>query len=357
MTFKLQNYKEPDFSLDYFKNLPQAKYVEVEKDGVAPDNYHAMSIYPEYFKVNDKWILCTESRMDTVAVLKDDKIDIVEFRRLKKGDKVFVGRTEDGSEGIYMYTEGFLSNLDENDRFAFRSGRSRETAFSKDYDELYEILKYEKENNGYITWVLGSAVATDDLTRKNFSKLIENGYCHAVLTGNGTAAIDITRGFKDYEYNRYEDFFTKIQNEYKTIREVKELGGIKSAVENNYIENGIFKTLTDFQIPYVLAGSIRDRFNFDETYKNVYEAQDEMRKHTRKSTMLICLSSVLNTIASGNMTPSYNEFDSVVRPIYIYSIDLQEFSVNKLTDRGTLEVKTMVTNVHDFIKNLERRLI
>ena len=37
-----------------------------------------------------------------------DWIDIVEFRRLKAGEPVFVGRMEDGSEGIYMHTEALL---------------------------------------------------------------------------------------------------------------------------------------------------------------------------------------------------------------------------------------------------------
>ena len=72
--------------------------------------------------------------------------------------------------------------------------------------------------------------------------------------------------------------------------------------------------------------------------------------------MLICLSTVLHTIASGNMTPSYNEFDGEIRPVFIYSIDLQEFSVNKLSDRGTLEVKTMVTNIQDFVNHLNNNL-
>lgn len=56
------------------------------------------------------------------------------------------------------------------------------------------------------------------------------------------------------------------------------------------------------------------------------------------------------------MTPSYNEFDGEIRPVFIYSIDLQEFSVNKLSDRGTLEVKTMVTNIQDFVNHLNNNL-
>src|SRR5699024_12474645 len=38
-----------------------------------------------------------------------------------------------------------------------------------------------------------------------------------------------------------------------------------------------------------------------------------------------------------------------VRPLYFYSVDISEFAVNKLRDRGSLSVKTFVTNVQDFI--------
>ncbi|WP_279233561.1 hypothetical protein [Clostridium estertheticum] len=44
-----------------------------------------------------------------------------------------------------MYTNGFITQKGEADTFAFRTGRSRETAFSKDYDELYKIMQYEKD--------------------------------------------------------------------------------------------------------------------------------------------------------------------------------------------------------------------
>lgn len=108
MSFKLREYREPNFTQDVFVNAPDASYGVVEKDGVAPENYHAMSIYPEYFKVNGKWVLAEETRMDCVPIItNDDKIDVVEFRRLKVGDKVIVGRTENAKDGIYLYPNGF----------------------------------------------------------------------------------------------------------------------------------------------------------------------------------------------------------------------------------------------------------
>ena len=38
-----------------------------------------------------------------------------------------------------------------------------------------------------------------------------------------------------------------------------------------------------------------------------------------------------------------------MRPVYLYTVDIDEFVVNKLLDRGSLSATTMVTNVQDFI--------
>ena len=69
--------------------------------------------------------------MDCVAALRDGKIAAVEFRNLKAGEPVAVGRTEDASEGIYVYPFGFAEEKGEAETFAFRQGRSRETAYSR----------------------------------------------------------------------------------------------------------------------------------------------------------------------------------------------------------------------------------
>ena len=59
---------------------------------------------------------------------------------------------------------------------------------------------------------------------------------------------------------------------------------------------------------------------------------------------------MLHTIATGNMTPSYKVLeDGTVRPVFLYTVDADEFVVNKLLDRGSLSATTIVTNVQDFI--------
>lgn len=76
-----------------------------------------------------------------------------------------IGRTEDASEGIYVWTQGFLAETATSDTFAFREGRSRETAYSLDYDTLYEVLRHEREHRGYVTLVVGTALALDQNSR------------------------------------------------------------------------------------------------------------------------------------------------------------------------------------------------
>ncbi|MDU5228901.1 MAG: hypothetical protein E6175_00815 [Anaerococcus sp.] len=362
MKFEMPQYHHPDFDQDFLKEAPNVKLEEVKEDGLSPRHYHALSVYPEYFKVNDKWVLATESRMDTVCVVDDtpgkESVDIVEFRNLKKGDKVAIGRTEDASEGIYVWTQGFLEAGDHKDTFAFRAGRSRETAFSMDYDNLYEVLKYEKENNGYVTIVVGSAIALDRDARAALQRLVENGYINAIFCGTETAAFDLERGL--YGTSWGQEHFEKEQNTtrnlFETINLARKYGSTKALVESGQVKDGFIKACIDNDVDFVISGTIRDRLGLPETINNVYDAQNAMRVHSRKTSTMIMLSAILFTIATGNMTPSYNEFDGEVRPVYMYTVDIQEFAVNKLSDRGTVTAVSMVTNTQDFIRNVDRAL-
>ena len=120
------------------------------------------------------------------------------------------------------------------------------------------------------------------------------------------------------------------------------------------MKDGIMYTCVKKNVPFVLVGSIRDDGPLPDVYGNVYEGQDPMRGLVRKATTIVCMASTLHTVATGNMTPSYRVVDGQVRPLYFYSVDISEFAVNKLLDRGSLTVKTIVTNVQDFIIQVRR---
>jgi hypothetical protein len=189
MNFELHKYMTPDFTALEKQNT--AKYSLAPDDGIAPANFHATSIYPEYFNIEGEWLLPEQGRMDCVAILKDNKkIEVVEFRNIKKNDQIIVGRTEDGSEGIYLHANCFADESTKKDVFGFRQSRTRETSFSKDYDNLYNVLKHDKDH-GNIVWVLGPAIVFDHDSRNAFVKLIEKGYVNGLLAGNTLAAHDM----------------------------------------------------------------------------------------------------------------------------------------------------------------------
>ena len=358
--FSLKPYFPPDFSEARFQNAPEAVLKPAPFDGVAPEHYHAMSIFPEYFKIGGQWLLAEESRMDCVAVYENGKIVVREFRLLKQGDLIVTGRTENCEEGIYMYPDGFREQKAEKDVFAFRQNRSRETAFSRDYDELYELLKYEREH-GKIVWVMGPAFAFDADARRAMSKLIENGYVHAVLAGNALATHDLEGAYLRTALG--QDIYTQESmpnghyNHLDLINRVRYHGSIKAFIENEHIDNGIIYSCEKYGVPYVLGGSIRDDGPLPPVYGDVYAAQNAMRDQIRGATTVISMATMLHTIATGNMTPSYRVLpDGTVRQIYFYCVDVSEFVVNKLADRGSLSARGIVTNVQDFVVNLQKGL-
>ena len=355
MDFQIPRYHAPDFTQEKFRNAPDVRWAEAPRDGVAPEYYHSTSMYPEYFKIDGQWILAEESRMDSSVVIgADGVLHVVENRNLKQGDKVILGRSENGQEGIYMHCRGFEEpDAELEDQFVFRQGRSRETSYAKDYDRLIELLKYEKEH-GNILWVMGPAFSFDCDARKAMQALVENGYAHGLMAGNALATHDLEGALLHTALG--QDIYTQKSqpnghyNHLDVINKVRLSGSIPRFIEDHQIDNGIMYSIVKKDVPFVLTGSIRDDGPLPEVIGDAYAGQAAMRQLVKKSTTVICLATMLHTIATGNMTPSFRCLeDGTVRPVFLYCVDADEFVVNKLLDRGSLSATTIVTNVQDFI--------
>ena len=361
MKFEMPDYNAPDFSEDRFTQAPDVKISVCDIEGVAPENYHSTSIYPEYFKINGAWKLAEESRMDCSVVLRGNgQLDVVENRNIHVGDKVILGRSENCEEGIYLHLNGFGAMDDQNnDQFVFRQGRSRETSYSRDYDNLYSLLTHEKQH-GNIVWVMGPAFAFDHDSRTAMQQLIGNGFAQGLLAGNALATHDLEAGFLQTALG--QDIYTQKSqpnghyNHLDTINEVRRSGSIPQFINDKKISDGIIYALVKSNIPYVLTSSIRDDGPLPEVIHSAYEGQSSMRDIIRKATTIICLATQLHTIATGNIAPSFRVINGKVRPLFIYSIDISEFATNKLSDRGSLTAIGIVTNVQDFIVNIAKGL-
>jgi hypothetical protein len=361
MKFSIPSYITPDFSAGKLRDAPDAKFLPAPADFAAPEQYHATTIFPEYFKINGEWKLVKRSRMDCVAVIEDGEVYVREFRHIKRGDKVAVGRTEDGRDGIYVHPNCF-SNTEESlkEAFVFRQGRSRETAFSIDYDYIYELLRHERDN-GYIVWVMGPACSFDADSRNAFMSLIKEGYVNALLAGNALATHDLEGAYKNTALGQdiytQESFPNGHYNHIDTINRARLHGSIEKFIEAEGINNGIIYSCFKHKVPVVLAGSIRDDGPLPGVIEDAYLAQDAMRVEISKATTVITMASALHAIAAGNISPMYRvNDDGLIRPVYFYNIDISEFAANKLADRGSLSAKSIITNVQDFVVHLSKVL-
>jgi hypothetical protein len=287
-------------------------------------------------------------------------LEIIEPRLLKKGDPVVIGRCENGEDGIYVHTDGFELFSQTSDKFGFRMHGSRETPFSRSYDKLYDILRHDREH-GYIVWVLGPAVAFDRDSRDAMQCMIDNGYCHALMAGNALATHDLEAA--RFRTGLGQDIYTQAMqpgghyNHLDIINLVLKFGSIRRAIQELGLEDGIIPACERKGIPYVLAGSIRDDGPLPGVISDARQAQDAMRVHARRATTVIGMATQLHSIAFGNMLPGYQvREDGSVRAVYFYVVDMTEFSVGKLANRGSVQAVPILTNAQDFMVNLRHNL-
>lgn len=344
-------YQPPDFNEPPLRDAPDARFVPAPADGVLPDDFFATTNLPTYVRVQGAWRLPRYPRMDGALLLDDDgSIRIVEARYVKAGQAVATGYAEDGSEGIFVHTSAFMEG-DEPGEFAFmRSAVSREKPV--DYPELARMLHEERERGGHVVWVVGPAVL-HARGRDVITWFIENGYVNAFLGGNAVAVHDIEQALMGTTLGM-DRSGRPVSGGHafhmRAINQVTRAGSIRGAVEQGLLDNGIMHACVRNDVPFVLAGSIRDDGPLPDTVTDIVRAQELMRGHAQQATMAIMIATALHAIAFGNMLPAYvQDSETELRPLTTIAVDSSEFVVSKLKDRGTHQAFGVITNAQDFL--------
>jgi lysine-ketoglutarate reductase/saccharopine dehydrogenase-like protein (TIGR00300 family) len=175
--------------------------------------------------------------------------------------------------------------------------------------------------------------------------MIADGYVDLLLAGNALAVHDI-------EYSLYGtslgmDIKTGIpgghRNHIRAISEIIKCGSIKDAVDEGVLKRGIMYECIRNDIPFVLAGSIRDDGPLPDVITDTMKAQDAMRDALRGMEMVLMMATMLHSIAVGNSLPSST------KTVYV---DINPSAVIKLMDRGTAQAMGIVTDVGVFLPML-----
>jgi lysine-ketoglutarate reductase/saccharopine dehydrogenase-like protein (TIGR00300 family) len=350
----MSEYRRPDLAAPHLLRAPDARWAAAPADGVLPEGFFSTTNLPTYVKVDGEWRLPREPRMDSALVLDDDRVPrVLEGRYVRAGQEVAIGYAEDGSEGILVHATGFLAGGGGADgEFKFMSSEvSREKP--TDYAQMARLLVEERARGGHVLWVVGPAVL-HSRGRDTLAWFIENGFVGVLLGGNAVAVHDIeadTMGTTLGMNSRGAPVEGGHAFHMRAINRVRAAGSIRAAVEEGVITSGIMHSLVRNDVPFLLAGSLRDDGPLPDTITDVILAQELHREHTRRATMVIMIATALHAIATGNMLPSYvyDEPTGDIRPLATICVDSSEFVVSKLKDRGTHQAFGVITNAQDFL--------
>jgi lysine-ketoglutarate reductase/saccharopine dehydrogenase-like protein (TIGR00300 family) len=350
------DYTPPDFSAPHLVAAPAARVAICEADGVLPEGFFATTNLPSYVKGDDGvWRMPSEPRMDGCLV-RDNRGGwwVREGRRVRRGDAVVVGLAEDGSEGVLVHAHGFEPVGSVTGDFHFMSSQvSREKPI--DYGMLARMLVAERRRGGYVLWVTGPALV-HSRARDNLVWFIRHGFVQALLAGNAVAVHDIEAAVVGTTLGMTEQGMPTEGGHsahMRAINAVRRAGSISTAVRDGLIAGGIMHACVIEEVPYVLAGSIRDDGPLPDVFTDAVAAQDAMRAHTVKATMAVMVATALHSIAVGNMLPAYYEDpERGIVELPTICVDASEFLVSKLKDRGTHQAVGVVTNAQDFMSIL-----
>jgi len=265
------------------------------------------------------------------------------LRDIKVGDDVVVGM-----KGIRVVPEA-----KERDRqsFAFMSNEiSSERKVETAVAQTVAMMRQARAEGKGIVAVAGPVVVHTGGVEA-LSKLIRAGWVNALLAGNALAVHDIESALFGTSLGvrvadgRQEEHGHR--NHMRAINAVFRAGNIAGAVESGRLTRGVMYECVKAKVPFVLAGSLRDDGPLPDCITDMNEAQDAYAQQLEGAGLVLCLSSMLHSIATGNMLPAW---------VKIVCVDINPAVPTKVSDRGTGHAVGVVTDVGLFLNLITRDL-
>ncbi len=198
--------------------------------------------------------------------------------------------------------------------------------------------------------VLGPAVVHTGSV-EHICELIRTGFLNVLFAGNALATHDIEQALfgtsLGVSLERGLPAEEGHEHHLRAINTMRRLGGIKAAVQKNTLQSGIMFECVRNNIPFVLAGSIRDDGPMLEVVTDSLVAQDLMREHIHGVGFCLMVATMLHSIATGNLLPAW---------VKVACVDINPATVTKLADRGSHQTVGIVTDAEPFLRALVHEL-
>ena len=315
----------------------------IKKDYCAPEDFYSTTNHRTMVRLDGEWIDVEKQRMDATVVVNGKRAECKKLRDLRAGDQVVVGM-----RGIRV-----VPDTKDRDRSSF-SFMSNEVSSERQVEtavmQTVAIMKAVREQGKKIVVVAGPVVVHTGGSNP-LSELIRLGWVDALLAGNALAVHDIeaallgtSLGIRQKDGRQEEHGH---RNHMRAINAIYNCGSIEGAVEQGRLKTGVMYECVKHKVPFVLAGSLRDDGPLPDTVTDMNEAQDLYTKHIENAGVVLCLSSMLHSIATGNMLPSW---------VKMVCVDINPAVATKVSDRGSSQTVGVVTDVGLFLDLLIRKI-
>ena len=316
----------------------------VERDRCAPDDFYSTTNYRTLVRHEQRWSEVENQRMDALIVAGGGRAECRRLRDIRAGDMVVVGM-----RGIRVLPES-----KERDRlsFAFMSnGVSSERQVETAVRQTAALIRQTGEQGKKVLAVAGPVVVhTGGAT--GLAALIRHGFVQGVLSGNALGVHDIEAALFGTSLGlrladgRQEEHGHR--NHMRAINAIYRCGGVREAVASGRLQSGVLYECVRAGVPFILAGSLRDDGPLPETITDMNRAQDAYAAALKDAGLVLCLGTMLHSIATGNMAPSWIKF---------VCVDINPAVATKVSDRGTGQAVGVVADVGLFLDLLAKTLV
>ncbi|WP_049927412.1 ornithine cyclodeaminase [Halopiger goleimassiliensis] len=327
-----------------------ARLVAAPEDGVVPVDFYSTTNHPTFVRVDGQWLEVEDVEMDCALVVEesedgDPRVRTKVLNAVEEGDLVVTGESGIRVEPPERPRNGGGS-------FGFmQGGVSSERPSASLIEEIADEMREVRENDGNVLAVCGPAIVHSG-GRDALADLVRAGYVDALSAGNGFAVHDLERDLYGTSLGVDTESLEHPRKGHKhhiyTISEIVRLGGIPEAVEEDVVDEGVMYECVENDVPYVLAGSIRDDGPLPDTITDAIEAQNAIREQAHEADLVLMLSTLLHSVAVGNCLPSTTK---------TVCVDINPATVTQLLDRGSAQAIGMVTDIGTFIPMLRDELL
>jgi len=318
-----------------------AQLEKVAIDGVFPEGFYSTSNLPTEVLVDSRWVSVENIEMDCAIAVdaKAGRAWTIVFQGAKPGMDVVVGY-----KGVRVTP---LERSRQTEIFSFMGSEvSAEKPKKVLINGIAKEMQQIKKSGGRIVVVAGPAVVHTGAGRY-LSRLIELGFVQVLFAGNALAVHDVESVLFGTALGINIESGVAMEHGHehhmRAINRVRAAGGLRQMVQSGQLTSGVMKSAIDHGVDIVLAGSVRDDGPLPDVITDMVVAQQKMRAALAGVRMALMFSTMLHSIATGNMLPAG------VRTV---CVDINPAVVTKLADRGSWQSIGLVTDVESFLREL-----